>query len=721
MPGLQAAVYSQYKHLLETQMSFKPCLLSRHIAASCLFLMGASSVLADTQLEEVIVTADFYDSTLNSIPSSITLIDSAAIEQRNASHLEDLFGLAPNVNFATGASRGRFIQIRGIGERSEFIEPVNYSVGVLIDGIDFTGISTAASTLDIQQVEVLRGPQGTLYGANALAGLINMVSNGPTEQTEGNLQVTLGNYDTRTFSGAVGGALTDAVGYRIAAQSTKSDGYTRNSFLNRDDTQNIDETTIRARLDWDVSEQLDIGITAFYADIDNGYDAFSFESNRVTRSDEPGNDRQETKAFAITTDWLISDGLRLDTVVSHASSDIEYSYDEDWSNPTLCQLNTCPFGDYSSFDSYFRDNSNTSVDVRLISAADDSDLSWVLGVYHRDQQVDLERIYTFDAPFSSQFDTQNTAVFGDWSVSLDDQWSVSIGGRVERRETDYSDIRAPGFSVSENLWGTKLSLSYAATESQLLYAAISRGYKPGGINTNATLTDSQREFSTETAWNYELGLKGDYLDNRLHAEITLFYQERDDIQLDSTIVTPGNPPQFNDFIDNATSGTNYGLEAQLDYAVLDTTSLYASIGLLQTSYNDYLNFQHVDTDRNAGNIVNLNGRDQPQAPNHQLVAGIRSQFTDRLTVDINVENRDDYFLSNDHSIRATSYSLLNANLSYTVDDWQVSVWGKNLTDRDYQTRGFGSFGNDPRNGYATEGYFQLGAPRTFGLTARYQF
>ena len=136
------------------------------------------TALAQTRtLEEVIVTAELLESNALSLPNSVTVIDTAQIEQRNAQHLEDLIALAPNVNFTTGASRGRFIQVRGIGERSEFQTPIINSVGLIVDGIDLTGITTAASALDVQQVEVLRGPAGTLYGANALAGLINIVSN----------------------------------------------------------------------------------------------------------------------------------------------------------------------------------------------------------------------------------------------------------------------------------------------------------------------------------------------------------------------------------------------------------------------------------------------------------------------------------------------------------------------------------------------------------------
>lgn len=130
--------------------------------------------------------------------------DDSTIRNRQAKHLEQLLNLAPNINFSSGASRGRFIQIRGIGERSQFIEPLNPSVGILVDGIDFTGIAGAATTMDIKQVEILRGPQGTLYGANALAGLINLTSNQPTGTTQGNLSLAAGSHNTKTVSGARG-------------------------------------------------------------------------------------------------------------------------------------------------------------------------------------------------------------------------------------------------------------------------------------------------------------------------------------------------------------------------------------------------------------------------------------------------------------------------------------------------------------------------------------
>ena len=142
---------------------------------------AASTAQSDDQphtveLPPVRITADFRRAGLFDLAVSATVIDAETVRQRNATHLDQVLNLAPNVNFSSGASRGRFFQIRGIGERSQFVEPMNASVGLLVDGIDMTGIGGAATTLDIEQIEVLRGPQGTLFGANALAGMINMVS-----------------------------------------------------------------------------------------------------------------------------------------------------------------------------------------------------------------------------------------------------------------------------------------------------------------------------------------------------------------------------------------------------------------------------------------------------------------------------------------------------------------------------------------------------------------
>src|SRR5690606_25233059 len=252
--------------------------------------------LAENTIDEVVITADFRQTQLQNLATSATVINSDTIRYRHAEHLERLLNTAPNVNFSAGASRGRFIQIRGIGERSQFVEPINPSVGLIVDGIDVTGMGGAATTLDIAQVEVLRGPQGTLHGANAMAGLINMVSTAPTDTLSGKLGASFGDYNSHTVTGAISGPLSDQLGFRLAAEQHSSDGYQKNAFLNSEDNARYDEQTLRGSVRWQPTETVKLDFHGLYVDVDNGYDGFSLDNTRTTLSDQPGHDRQQTSA-----------------------------------------------------------------------------------------------------------------------------------------------------------------------------------------------------------------------------------------------------------------------------------------------------------------------------------------------------------------------------------------------------------------------------------------
>lgn len=708
---------------LRTSLMFAllPCTLSISLAAE--------------PLAEIVVTAELLEANALQLPNSVTVIDNQAITQRSAQHLEDLLNLAPNVNFASGASRGRFIQIRGIGERSEFQEPINNSVGVMVDGIDLTGISTAASTLDVQQVEVLRGPQGTLFGANALAGLVNIVSNKPSELFSAKLTAAVEDFGGLEWSGLISGPTSDTAGYRIAIKHYASDGFTDNVFLNRDDTNNIDETTVRARYIAQANDRLNLDFTVFLADIDNGYDAFSLDNTRQTYSDQPGVDIQDTKAFSARADYQISDNLSLQGLLSLAKSDLEYSFDEDWSHVGICEDTVCDsdlFGFdwfYSSLDNYQRQNDNTSIDLRLVSKGIEAS-NWVLGLYHRDQQIDLDRVYTFaDADFSSRLDTTNTAIYGQYDFAFSSQWSLSSGLRFEQRNLEYLDNSGAGANPDENLWGGRVALEYHSDSGAFYYGLISRGYKPGGFNLEASIASAQREFETETMVNYELGVKHLLLDGKLQLQGSIFYQDRNAIQTKQSIVASiasgelGGlcPCSFTDFTDNATSGANKGLELEFKWSAAEHLEFYGSLGILDTEFDTFLTFEHVDSDRDNGVPFDLAGREQAHAPGYQWVLGGRYALAEHWQISGSIEAKDEFFFSNRHDAQSDAYELLNLELSYQVDNWQLALYGKNLTDELVKTRGFGSFGNDPRKFYATEPYNQFAAPRIVGMKASLEF
>lgn len=690
---------------------------------------------ANEPLTEIVVTAELLETSVLELPISVSVIDAETIDSRTARHLEDLLNMAPNVNYATGASRGRFVQIRGIGERSEFQEPIINSIGLLIDGIDFTGIATAASTLDIQQVEILRGPQGTLYGANALAGLINVVSNKPVADSQYRLNMSVEDHGGLELGGVVNGAITQNAAYRLAVKHYASDGFTENVFLDRDDTNNIDETTARLRISSELSERVNLDFTLLNVDIENGYDAFSLDNTRQTYSDEPGVDQQKTAAASAQLRMDLNDDLRLDASLSHANSELRYRYDEDWSHVGICENTSCDsdlFGFdwfYSSVDDYQRDNKNTSLDIRLVNNAK-AQLAWVAGLYFRDQKIDLLRQYTFaDADFTSALATTNSAVYGqaDWGFS--DQWSVSVGLRFEQRKVDYADNNGAKISPSASLWGGRIALEYHADSGAFYYGLISRGYKAGGFNLEPSIGLEQREFDTETMLNYELGVKRSLLDDRLSIQAALFYQDRDDIQSKQSIVRSIEtgaisgpcPCSFADFTDNAASGRNQGVEVTAQWQVTDTLNFYATAGVLDAKFDDFFSFDHVNADRENGIPFNLKGREQAHAPGYQWVLGGAWQINHNWRLIGSIEAKDDFFFSDRHSERSAAYELLNLELAYQRNNWKLAVYGKNLTDELVKTRGFGSFGNDPRKFYVTESYNQFAAPRVVGIKGSIEF
>ena len=693
--------------------------------------LASAATAAENAIEEVVVTSQLREARQLDTPTSVSVLDAAAIETRGATNLEQLLNLAPNVNFSSGASRGRFVQIRGIGERSQFIDPVNPSVGLIIDGIDFTGLGLAASTLDMQQVEILRGPQGTVYGANALAGLISMTSHAPSTESFARVAAEAARYGSQTLSAVTSGPVSEQLSYRFAVQNQQSDGYVQNRFLDRKDTNNIDETVARGKLRYQASDDLQLDFTLFYLDADNGYDAFSFDNSRITQSDQPGHDRQETLAGAVSAQWTGNALFNVNSVLSTASSDTEYGYDEDWS-----YVGFHPW-EYSSTDNYQRDRDNLSADVRLVST-DESQLfggstSWVAGFYLRTEEEALER----NASFTSQFDTDNVALYGQLNTALGARFELISGLRLEQRRADYRDNLDVTNSNNENLWGGNFTLQFNADDNTLLYATLSRGYKAGGVNgyinsvveENAAIGPDAYLFDTESMLNYELGVKGDWLDSRLQAQVAAFYQDRKNVQAKQSIFNPDpQNPSFDDYLANAAGGHSTGIEAEVNFQANEVLQLFATFGWLNAEFEDFVSNTHVDArDDSAEQAlppVDLDGRDLAHAPNYQYFTGAEYALTQNLVARLELEGKDDFYFSNSHNEKSTAYELVNARLTYRGDNWDLSLWGRNLTDEVIYTRGFyfsNQGGNNPANGYAPEAYYQLGEPRTAGISGSYTF
>ena len=713
---------------INKRKTFKHGLLAVSVACS-------TPVLANDHIEEILVTSEFHQKRLLELSNSVSVISTDAITARSATHLEQILSLAPNVNASSGASRGRFFQIRGIGERSQFVNPVNPSVGLLVDGVDFTGLGLAASTFDIQQVEVFRGPQGMLFGANALAGLINFTSPPPGRDFEGKIGIELGEYDKRVFNSVISGPLNEKISYRLGFQSEQSDGFIDNGFLNKNDTSDIDEKFFKGSLHYQVNDDLRLEFTGYYIDADNGYDDFSLVNKRSTTSDQPGSDKQESSAGAVKAIWTGSNAFDFELLMSALDADLEYGYDEDWSHVDEFDPGLFP---YSSADSYERNRENLAIDFRFSSKAGseifDDTTSWTFGVYARDEQEQLDRQRFADllpdTSFESEFETENYAVYGQLDSDLGDGWSLVAGVRGEQRNFDYQDSAGIDQDEGGDFWGGRIAINKQLSEDVLVYGLVSRGYKAGGVNAqiisaaeiNPDISSSTFFFDEETLLNYELGLKGAFLNGDLELQVALFYQHRNDLQAKQSFFNPDDF-SFDDYLTNA-DGSSQGIEIEYNYKLNGMVTLFGSLGFLEAEFKDFVSLAHVDTQSDPLNPKDIDGRDVAHAPNYQFSLGGQVQFTENLYLNVEVEGKDEFFFSNTHDEKSSSYELLHARLSYRADNWQVAIWGRNLTDENIEVRGFyfsNFFGNNPANGYAPETYVQLGEPRVVGISAKYDF
>ena len=679
------------------------------LSIAVLLSANAFAKTSEHDLPAMVVSADFRPAIALETPVSLTTINSDVIESRGAQHVEDILNLAPNVNISAGASRGQFFQIRGIGERSQFSSPLNPSVGLIIDGIDFSRTGGAATLFDIEQVEVLRGPQGTRFGTNALAGVINLQSKQPTDELDIHFETGIAEYGTRSLGLAIGGpVIEDTLLGRLSIHSHRSDGYMDNDFLNRSNTQDRDELTARGQLKWLINNDLTVDLNLLHLNIDNGYDAFTLDNSRNSLSDEPGQDTQHTNAIALKTDWRASSAVQIQTATSYSKSDIVYSYDADWGFVGQFAAGLFP---YSATEEFKRGRENYGFELKALSNEDGRLFSgrseWVIGVNFLMQNEDLDLSSDF-GDLINEYETENISLFAQLDTKLSQKLTLITGLRIEHFEADYKDSNGIDIDTNEVLFGGKVGLNFQINDDHLLYTSLSRGYKSGGINNNDALPASELEFDTEYMWTLETGVKSLWLEGDLMTSISIFYSSRRDAQVKSSV--PVGIGAFEDSVTNAAKGNNYGLEAEIDWSATDDIRLFTAVGLLHASFDSYENPR----------LVGIEDRRMAHAPAYTFTVGTEVAISPSLTFNANVEGKDEFYFSNSHNAKSNSYALTNASLEYRTGDWTMTLWGRNLFDKEYATRGF-FFGNNPAKGYIDENYIQLGDPRVVGLSLAWDY
>ena len=730
------------------------------------FAIYASSPLAQqtNALEEIVVTATKRAQSLQDVPIAVNAFSAETIEVAGINNAGDLAILTPalNINVNTNPFAARMI-IRGVGtaQTDPALEP---SVGLFIDGIYLgrTGLGMSDLT-DIERIEVLQGPQGTLYGKNTNAGAISVITKKPSfEKSEGYVEASVGNYSMNKLTASASGPLTQNLAYRLSGNINQRDGYYDNSA--GVDFNDADDWNIQGKLQWEPTESLSILLSGSRVERDTtccGADAVQTESvnNELVAqglspdSNDPYDYNVQSNAdnrFAMESD-LLSMTIDYDTgwgAIKSITAWNDYSYRVD-QDPDRSELDILTLSnDKSSGDSF-------SQELRFTASPSDN-VDYMLGVFYLEQNTKRggdepfvfigDDIITIgsqqDLPFPLPFnflvqpgdsltldmnqDAETIAFFGQGTWHIGDQWHITGGLRwsdEEKKSDLFSQTYSTAFSnqilgasfldsvstpidatlerSSDNVdWTLRAVLDIS--DDSMVYASAGTGTKSGGFQTvNGTADD--REFDDEDTTTYELGIKSTLLDARLRINAAAFYSEIENFQAQRQLETG-----LGTYVSNEAKVETSGVDFQVEAAPMP--NLVLSAGLL------YMHkYQITDGPEK--------GADLPFTAEFSGTVAATLVFP---LGDGGIYWRTDYSYMDNHTTNVASATqlrdedydnrnLINSKLGWRNDSWNVSVWGKNLSDDKYAMQTVLPFLVS-----GMEAYF-LAPPRTFGATVRYTF
>ncbi len=693
-------------------MSNKPLLLF-----ACVVATAASSARAETpaKLEPVVVTAGLRPTPVGTRPGGVTIIAGDDVEDAAVVHLEELLPQLPSLSWAGASSRPRFFQLRGIGELEQYQGAPNPSLGFLIDEIDFSGIGMIASLFDVEQVEVLRGPQGTRYGANALGGLIKVKTRDPTPERGIETEASFGDDGLWTAGVAAGGSLgtrgeTESA-WRAVLHRAVGDGFRNNRYLGRDDTNGRDETTARLKLRLAASTGWCADLGLMHADFANGYDAFAIDNSFDTLSDRPGRDSQRSDGAALDVNWNASDEIALRSITTWAESDIVASFDGDWGNGR----DWGALGPYDFFSDTRRARRTLSQDLR-VSQGIDADKSWIAGAWllrlEESNRIADDGLYledSFTRLLDSRYRATSAALYGQFEWSPVPATTMAIGVRAEERDARYDDTDGARFDPRDRMWGGELTATHRLRETQSLWASLSRGFRAGGFNIGTSVPAERQQFDDEYLWSAEIGWRGRDGQGNRSGDVNLFYTRREHPQVATSLqLDPQDPLTFVFLTDNAASGEAWGLESAAGLRVSERFDFDATLSWMESRYRGY-RFGERD----------LEGREWAHAPEWKASLAATWRHPAGWMARMDLSGEAGYYFDTSHDQRSDSRMLANLRAGYETERWSVHVWARNVFDERYPVRGF-YFGNEPPDFPATL-YLRRGDPRQVGATARYTF
>jgi iron complex outermembrane receptor protein len=681
----------------------------------------ASTVQTEpSQEQEIFVTAQKIEESLQEVPLSITAFTEEDLEDAQISSFRGIADNTPNFSILDAAGSRYFVyySIRGI---SNFNFSNRDAVGFYIDDVpyDYGGFLNL-NLPDLERVEVLRGPQNILYGRSSIAGAINIITRRPSNELEFNGQISYGNYDDFEVQGSLSGPVVkDKLLLRLSGSYGSRDGYIRNIFLD-EDIDNQSGGNGRAKLLWLPSENWEIDLSASFEDYRDGGpplvlldrpDPFEVEHN-VSGFNDLISNAQSIKAV------YNGQNLSFTSITARRFSKTNQESEIDFTPTDIGRV-------INQFDSTV-----ISQELRLQSPGDGRQFQWIIGGYFESKQFntdddglvfgnDAEALFGFPAGSSnlsnSETEEITLATFGQVSYQPVDPLTLSLGLRYESNNSKLKTLnnffRTPdgletlNFSVTDleqdsDALLPRFAIQYNLNPDLMAYGSITRGYRPAGVNFSAD-TDSEEvlRFDAERSWNYEVGLKSSWLNNRLTANLALFHNTVDNFQV----------VLFNEFlqserITNADARIT-GAELEVRATPVGGLDVIAGFGFADTEFKDYTN-PITGENFSGNNLLFSPSLTYNLALQYRSVRGILGR--------VELVGSGKTYFTEDNNLTGDPYAIVNVRLGYEFDNYGIYLFGNNIFDKNYVTTafrglpGFGDFGS-------------YGAPATYGVQFSAEF
>ena len=563
--------------------------------------MSVAMIEAVIMSKEIIVRAGLSDESLQKVASSVTVINGDHIRETGADHFQSLTEQIPNLNWAGGTSRPRYFQIRGIGERSHYFGegPPNFSVGFVMDDMDLSGLGMVGLLYDMDQIEVFKGPQSSIYGSNAMAGLISMRSTNPTNQFEMKSSANFGTDNLYGGNSVMNVRFMKNMNMRLTGIYNYCDGFHENVNQNITDSNKREEAFSRMKLSYNPNNRLSILTTLIYAELKNGYDVWAPDNNTdfITYSNDKGEDSQTTFGYSLRANFKPRENLKITSISSFTETDLVHAYDGDWADSTYWHDNhgfdpAVEGWSYEFYDENERNRANLIQEIRLSMG------SIILGGYFKHlKEQDEATGYLFGGFATdawSTYDFNAMAGYAQYEQDLSTIFKLIANVRFEQNTMDYEgtseglnenwekvELLPVEFKMKHSMLGYRGSIHYLKDAFTSFYGSVSQGYKSGGVNQQPYLSDTSRPFDPEFIQNFEVGFK--HLTNDYRSQLTAFYGNRTGQQVSvSSQQVEGDPNSFFYYTGNAGSGTIQGFEWEHKYKLSQSIHLNASLGYLET-------------------------------------------------------------------------------------------------------------------------------------------